>query len=148
MLCNCGGELRAATVEHFSRWGDGPRVLVTGVPVERCERCGLQYLADDVARRLEEIVRAGQGEPLTIAMTRFDLAPREGGIVRVASATQTAVYLSPAEHVERALGATRSLRRHWLQRPGDRQQDLLGDQIVADLIALRTLLARGEVTEA
>ncbi len=59
MRCNYGGELRATTVEHLSRWGDGPRVLVKGVPVKRCERCGLEYLADDVARRLEELVRAG-----------------------------------------------------------------------------------------
>ena len=72
MRCNCGEELRATVVEHLGRWGDGPRVLVTGVPVERCERCGLDYLADDVARRLEELVRAGEGEPLTIATVRFE----------------------------------------------------------------------------
>ncbi len=59
-------------VEHFSRWGpEGQRVLVTDVPALRCVRCGMVLFENDVAQRLEDLVRGAEGEPLTIVVARY-----------------------------------------------------------------------------
>lgn len=69
MRCNCGGEMRPAQVEFFGRWGDGPRVLVTGVPAWRCQQCGEETVDSDTAARLQQILRSGTDrriEPLHV----------------------------------------------------------------------------------
>ena len=69
MRCNCGGEMHQVQVEFFERWGDGSRVLVTGVPAWRCERCGEETVDSDTAAHLQEILRSGADrriEPLHV----------------------------------------------------------------------------------
>lgn len=150
MRCNCGGELRATTLEHLSRWAEGPKVLVTDVPAWRCERCGMVQLDDGAARRLEDLVRAGAGQEIAIVTAPFagEEAPLPRGAAAEGVSPVRPVYLPPTEHVEQALEAMQALRRHWLTRPTDREQELLGDQIVGDLFQLRTLLSRAGGAEA
>lgn len=70
--CICWAPLKETRSRHLSHWGDDGRwVLVTDVPVFQCELCGNEYLKDDVADRLEQLVRAGEGEEITIVTVRF-----------------------------------------------------------------------------
>lgn len=66
----CGGARKAGTTTFTVELGFGV-VVIRSVPATVCEQCGADWIADEVAARLEEMVATARERRHQVEVTAF-----------------------------------------------------------------------------
>ena len=66
----CKGKVENKTTNFIADLGN-TTIIVKDVPSQVCQQCGEVSYSDDVARKLEEIVRSLQNQSMEIAVTHY-----------------------------------------------------------------------------
>jgi len=67
----CGGDKRPGTTTFTAELGFG--VVVRDVPASVCSQCGADWIPDDVAGRLEHIVKEAKEKRLQVEVTALSV---------------------------------------------------------------------------
>jgi YgiT-type zinc finger domain-containing protein len=67
----CGGKRKNGTTTFTAEFGSGI-VVVRDVPAIVCSQCGEDWIADDVAERLENIVKQAKKSGRQVEVSSFD----------------------------------------------------------------------------
>lgn len=67
----CGGKRKKGTTTFTAEFGSGI-VVIRNVPAVICSQCGEDWLTDDVAERLENIVKQAKKSGRQVEVSTFD----------------------------------------------------------------------------